>query len=44
MFKEHTIKEMFNHKEIWEKINEYNLQDFKEIKSWFETMKNFFKD
>lgn len=44
MFKEHTIKEMFNHKEIWKKINEDNLQDFEEIKSWFETMKNFFKD
>lgn len=44
MFKEHTIKKMFNHKEIWEKINEDNLQDFEEIKSWFETMKNFFKD
>lgn len=35
---------MFNCNKIWEKINKDNLQDFEEIKSWFETMKDFFKD
>lgn len=41
-FMETTIKEMFNCKEMWEQINENNLQGFDEIKSWFEIMKDFF--
>ena len=40
--RETTIKEMFNCKEMWEQINENNLQSFDEVKNWFEIMKNFF--
>lgn len=43
-FKEQKIKEMFSSNEIWKKITKDNLQGFDEIKSWFETMKDFFKD
>mgnify|MGYP006956381753 FL=1 len=35
---------MFSSNEIWKKITKDNLQGFDEIKSWFETMKDFFKD
>ncbi len=34
---------MFANKEIWDKINENNMQNFDEIKEWFERMKEFFK-
>lgn len=40
--REIIIKEMFNCKDIWLQISEDNLQNFDEIKSWFETMKDFF--
>lgn len=40
--REIIIKEMFNCKDIWSQINENNLQNFDEIKSWFETMRDFF--
>lgn len=33
---------MFNCKDIWSQISEDNLQNFDEIKSWFETMRDFF--
>lgn len=33
---------MFNCKDIWLQISEDNLQNFDEIKSWFEAMKDFF--
>ncbi|MCV3392448.1 AAA family ATPase [Campylobacter sp. IFREMER_LSEM_CL2101] len=36
------IKSMFANKEIWDKINENNMQNFDEIKEWFERMKKFF--
>ncbi|RDU52517.1 hypothetical protein CQA40_07235 [Helicobacter sp. MIT 01-3238] len=41
-FNEQTIKEMFHCKDIWLQISEDNLQNFDEIKSWFEAMKEFF--
>ncbi len=41
-FNEQTIKTMFNCKDMWQDINESNLQNFDEIKNWFETMRNFF--
>ena len=41
-FTEQTIKKMFNCKDMWQQINENNLQNFDEIKSWFETMRDFF--
>lgn len=41
-FNEQTIKKMFNCKDIWLQISEDNLQNFDEIKSWFETMRDFF--
>ena len=34
---------MFYSKEIWEQINENNMQGFDEIKEWFENMRDFFK-
>ncbi len=37
------IKSMFVNKEIWDKINENNMQNFDEIKEWFERMREFFK-
>ena len=37
------IKSMFSNKEIWDQINEDNIQSFDEIKEWFQKMKNFFK-
>ncbi|WP_258108903.1 ATP-dependent nuclease [Campylobacter lari] len=36
------IKSMFANKEIWDKIKENNMQNFDEIKEWFERMKKFF--
>lgn len=36
------IKSMFANKEIWDKIDENNMQNFDEIKEWFERMKKFF--
>ena len=33
---------MFNCKDMWQQINENNLQNFDEIKSCFETMRDFF--
>lgn len=41
-FNEQTIKKMFNCKDMWEHINKNNLQNFDEIKSWFEAMRDFF--
>ncbi len=41
-FTEQTIKAMFNCKDMWQQINENNLQNFDEIKSWFEAMRDFF--
>lgn len=40
---EKCIKSMFADKEIWDKINENNMQDFDEIKEWFKRMREFFK-
>ncbi|HHP0358660.1 TPA: hypothetical protein ACRZSU_001460 [Campylobacter jejuni] len=40
---EKCIKSMFANKEIWDKINENNMQNFDEIKEWFERMREFFK-
>ncbi|EOI6475030.1 hypothetical protein KBJ33_10635, partial [Campylobacter jejuni] len=42
-YKKECIKLMFANKEIWDKINENNMQNFDEIKEWFERMKEFFK-
>ena len=41
--KQSKIKSMFGNKEIWDQINEDNIQSFDEIKEWFQKMKNFFK-
>lgn len=38
-----NIKSMFASKEIWNQINEDNIQSFGEIKEWFQKMKDFFK-
>lgn len=43
LLKEESIKNMFYSKEIWEQINENNMQGFDEIKEWFENMRDFFK-
>lgn len=42
--KELDIKSIFNCKDIWQQINENNLQNFDEIKGWFEIMRDFFED
>lgn len=42
--KEYKIKEKFSAKQIWQQINENNLQNFDEIKGWFEIMRDFFED
>ena len=40
--KEQDIKSQFYCEEIWEKLNENNINGFDEIKEWFETMRVFF--
>lgn len=40
--KEQCIKSMFADTEIWDQINENNMQSFDEIKQWFKKMKDFF--
>lgn len=42
--KESDIKSMFNCEDIWQQINENNLQSFDEIKGWFEEMRDFFEN
>ncbi|WP_083986108.1 hypothetical protein [Helicobacter enhydrae] len=43
-FKEEDIKSMFLCRDIWNQINEDNMQSFDEIKEWFETIKKFFDE
>lgn len=42
--REIIIKAMFNCKEIWQQVNENNLQSFDEITKWFEIMRDYFKE
>lgn len=42
--KESDIKSIFNCKDIWQQINENNIQNFDEIKGWFKKMRDFFED
>lgn len=39
---ENQCKERFSSKELWEQLNESNMQGFDEIKEWFCSMKDFF--
>lgn len=40
--KEQDIKSQFYCEEIWEKLDENNINGFDEIKEWFEIMRDFF--
>ena len=42
--REIIIKAMFNCKEIWQQVNENNLQSFDEITKWFEIMRDYFQE